>query len=86
MHLITLYGKVITTLIVNNDAGSNKKEITDYPYITGSTPTLNDTYFGDFNDETEANENWAFYNKYQEEKAWRWKADNGYGISSGFLL
>ncbi|MBC8173686.1 MAG: PKD domain-containing protein [Chitinophagales bacterium] len=66
------------TLTVSNDAGSDTKDISDYIYISPESPALDDTYFGDFNDAGEAEANWIFYNKYNDENFWQWRADNGY--------
>lgn len=71
------------TLTVNNGAGSNTKEISEYLYVSSSTPALTDSYYGDFDDAAEVAQNWSFINKYQDTRAWSWRPNNGYGVSSG---
>lgn len=70
------------TLEASSSGGSNTKSVDEYIYV--STDVIyNDTYYGDFNDETQAREDWVFYNKYQDSQAFDWRSNNGYGGSNG---
>lgn len=68
--------KVVLT--TTNASGLTTKSIDDYIYVSPETPVLNETYFGNFNDETEVKNNWVFYNKYADTQYWQWRAENGY--------
>ncbi len=66
------------SLTVTNASGTSTKNIEKYVYVSTSSPTLNESYFEDFNNEDEVNNNWIFYNKYPDEREWKWRPNNGY--------
>lgn len=74
------------TLSVTNGAGTDVKELDQYLYTSSETPTLNDTYYGHFDDPAEIDANWALYNKYPDDNFWQYRSTNGYGMSGCVYL
>ncbi len=68
--------KVVMT--ATNASGATSKSVDDYIYVSSETPVLDETYYGNFNDETEVKNNWVFYNKYADNHYWQWLPHNGY--------
>ncbi|MEZ5015388.1 MAG: M43 family zinc metalloprotease [Chitinophagales bacterium] len=66
------------TLTVTNAAGENVKDESLYIYVSPETPTLDASYFENFNEEDEVMANWVFYNKYPDDREWKWRGNNGY--------
>lgn len=63
------------TLNASNASGNNEKSVDQFIYVSPSTPSLNGSYFEDFNNG--AND-WIFYNKYPDAYYWQWRNANGY--------
>ncbi|MBK9456511.1 MAG: PKD domain-containing protein [Bacteroidetes bacterium] len=65
-------------LTVTNENGSNTKIFENYLNVSKSDAIYDATYFADFNDETSTKKDWIFYNKYPDDREWKWRSSNGY--------
>lgn len=66
------------SMTANNASGSNTSSIDQYIYVSSETPELDASYYANFNDGNEVNDHWVFYNKYPDDREWKWLPTNGY--------
>ncbi len=66
------------TLTVNNATGADTKEFENYLYVSASDVVYDAAYQSNFNDEATINNDWLLYNKYPDDREWKWRSTNGY--------
>lgn len=65
-------------LNVSNGVGTDTKTWNNYLHVAPAVSIYDENYFEDFNNQTEVENDWILYNKYEDPYEWKWRGNNGY--------